>query len=129
MPFAFTYCFQPDCYAAGYYEIKEQLEIHGYKMYYSKNSWTNPEYKGINTRWEAPDSQRFEVQFHTSESFHPRHHVTHTAYERIRDSATGTIDNPRGLVRRREHDDGPSDEALRNDFSWKFTPVRRVGTQ
>jgi hypothetical protein len=34
-----------------------------------------------------------------------------------------TIDNPRGLVRRLEHDDGPSDEALRGDFSWKFTPV------
>jgi hypothetical protein len=34
-----------------------------------------------------------------------------------------TIDNPYGLVRRLEHDDGPSDEALRKDFSWKFTPV------
>jgi hypothetical protein len=36
---------------------------------------------------------------------------------------SNTIDNPRGLVRRLEHDDGPSDEALRGDFSWKFTPV------
>ncbi len=34
-----------------------------------------------------------------------------------------TIDNPFGLVRRLEHDDGPSDEALRKDFSWKFTPL------
>jgi hypothetical protein len=34
-----------------------------------------------------------------------------------------TIDNPYGLVRRLEHDDGPSDEALQNDFGWKFTPV------
>jgi hypothetical protein len=34
-----------------------------------------------------------------------------------------TIDNPYGLVRRLEHDDGPSDEALRKDFSWKFTPL------
>jgi hypothetical protein len=33
------------------------------------------------------------------------------------------IDNPRGLVRRLDHDDGPSDEALRADFSWKATPV------
>jgi hypothetical protein len=22
-----------------------------------------------------------------------------------------------------QHDDGPADEALRKDFSWKFTPV------
>jgi hypothetical protein len=34
-----------------------------------------------------------------------------------------TIDNPWGLARRLEHDDGPSDEALRKDFSWFFTPV------
>jgi hypothetical protein len=34
-----------------------------------------------------------------------------------------SIDNPRGLVRRLEHDDGPSDEALGEGFSWKFTPV------
>ena len=34
-----------------------------------------------------------------------------------------TIDNPWGLARRLEHDDGPSDEALRKDFSWYFTPV------
>jgi hypothetical protein len=34
-----------------------------------------------------------------------------------------TIDNLWGLARRLEHDDGPSDEALRKDFSWYFTPV------
>jgi hypothetical protein len=34
-----------------------------------------------------------------------------------------TLDNPRGLVRRLEHDDGPSDEGLSDDFSWSFTPV------
>ena len=34
-----------------------------------------------------------------------------------------TVDNPYGLVRRLEHDDGASDEALRKDFSWMATPV------
>ena len=34
-----------------------------------------------------------------------------------------TVDNPYGLVRRLEHDDGPSDEGLRKDFSWGFTPA------
>jgi hypothetical protein len=34
-----------------------------------------------------------------------------------------TIDDPYGLVRRLEHDDGFEDEALRRDFSWKFTPA------
>ena len=35
-----------------------------------------------------------------------------------------TTNNPYGLVRRLEFDgDGFTDEALRKDFSWKFTPV------
>jgi hypothetical protein len=34
-----------------------------------------------------------------------------------------TVDNPSGLVRRLQHDDGADDEALRKDFSWKFTPL------
>jgi hypothetical protein len=37
---------------------------------------------------------------------------------------SNTLDNPRGLARRLEFDsDGFTDEALRDDFSWKFTPV------
>jgi hypothetical protein len=34
-----------------------------------------------------------------------------------------TLDDPYGLVRRLEHDDGPEDEGLRQDFSWSFTPI------
>ncbi|HEY1622886.1 MAG TPA: hypothetical protein VGG16_03730 [Streptosporangiaceae bacterium] len=34
-----------------------------------------------------------------------------------------TVSDPYGLVRRLEHDDGPEDEGLRRDFSWKFTPA------
>jgi hypothetical protein len=35
-----------------------------------------------------------------------------------------TVDNPYGLVRRLAFDgDGFTDEALRKDFSWKFTPL------
>jgi hypothetical protein len=84
----YTYCFQPENYTRGYYDIKERWESRGHEMYYSKNYWTNAEYKGINTRWVTPEGQRFEVQFHTPESFHAKHHVTHLAYERIRDPET-----------------------------------------
>jgi len=34
------------------------------------------------------EGQRFEVQFHTPDSFHAKHQVTHLAYERIRDPTT-----------------------------------------
>ncbi len=37
---------------------------------------------------------------------------------------SNTIDHPRGLARRLEFDgNGFTDEVLRDDFSWKFTPV------
>jgi hypothetical protein len=37
--------------------------------------------------------------------------------------SNSTDDNHRGLTRRLETDWGFTDEALRDDFSWSFTPV------
>jgi hypothetical protein len=84
----YTVCLKPESYTRGFYDIKELLESRGYEMYYCKNWWTNPEYKGINTRWVTPEGQRFETQFHTSDSSHAKHYVTHDGYKRIRDTAT-----------------------------------------
>jgi hypothetical protein len=84
----YTFCLEPGNYAAGYYDIKQRFEDRGYEMYYSKNWWSSPEYKGINTRWLTQEGQRFEVQFHTPDSFHAKHEITHTAYERIRNRFT-----------------------------------------
>jgi hypothetical protein len=84
----YTYCFQSESYSRGYYDIKERFESRGHEMYYSQNHWTDSQYKGINTRWVTPQGQRFEVQFHTPESYHAKEYVTHWAYERIRDPAT-----------------------------------------
>jgi hypothetical protein len=84
----YTYCFERDNYAKGYYDIKARLEGFGHDMYQSTGFWSDPEYKGINTRWVTQQGQRFEVQFHTPESFHAKHYVTHKAYERIRDLTT-----------------------------------------
>jgi hypothetical protein len=93
----YTYCFQPESYARGCYDIKERFESRGHEMYYSQNHWSHPEYKGINTRWVTPQGQRFEVQFHTPESHHAKEYVTHWAYERIRDPATS--DEERGQLK------------------------------
>jgi hypothetical protein len=84
----YTFCFPPDAYTRGYYDIKASLESHGHEMYLSSNSWGDREYKGINTRWVTPEGRRFEVQFHTPESFHAKHYLTHGSYERIRDPMT-----------------------------------------
>jgi hypothetical protein len=84
----FTCCFEPDHYNRGYYDIRARLEDVGHEMYQSTNYWADPEYKGINTRWVTQQGQRFEVQFHTPESFHAKEVLTHRAYERIRDPTT-----------------------------------------
>jgi hypothetical protein len=88
----YTFCFQPETYTRGYYDIKERMESRGYEMYESRNSWGDAEYKGINTRWVTSDAQRFEVQFHTPESFHAKEHITHAAYERIRSRLTSDVE-------------------------------------
>jgi hypothetical protein len=84
----YTLCVGPTDYTRAYYEVKGRLESAGYEMYQSRNSWSSPEYKGVNTRWVSSDGVRFEVQFHTPDSFHAKQHVTHTCYERLRNPLT-----------------------------------------
>jgi hypothetical protein len=93
----YTFCLQPETYSRGYYDIKERLESSGYLIYESRNAWDGAEYKGINTRWVTPEGQRFEVQFHTPESFHAKQLVTHDAYERLRNPRT--TDNERAELK------------------------------
>jgi hypothetical protein len=80
----YTFCLRQEDYSRGFDEVKQRLEDCGYEMYLAKNWWMNLEYKGINTRWVTPEGQRFEVQFHTPDSFHAKQHVSHEAYERLR---------------------------------------------
>jgi hypothetical protein len=85
----YTFCFERSKYSDGYGDVKHRLEESGYEMVYSKNHWSDrPDYKGINTRWLTPEGQRFEVQFHTEESFRAKHDVTHEYYERLRNPLT-----------------------------------------
>jgi hypothetical protein len=85
----YTFCFEPASYADGYRDVKQRLEAREYRMVYSKNHWhDDPEYKGINTRWVTFEGQRFEVQFHTPESYNAKEEVTHGSYERLRNPLT-----------------------------------------
>ena len=85
----YTFCFDPTSYSDGYRDVARRLEVREYRMIYSKNHWADdPEYKGINTRWVTPEGQRFELQFHTAESFHAKEDVTHGPYERLRNALT-----------------------------------------
>jgi hypothetical protein len=85
----YTFCMEPSSYTDGYNDIKQRLESSGYQMVYCRNHWrADPEYKGINTRWTTAEGQRFEVQFHTPESYSAKQEITHRSYERIRNRLT-----------------------------------------
>ncbi len=42
----YTFCFQPENYTKGYYDIKERLESRGYEMYYRRTTGRTPNTKG-----------------------------------------------------------------------------------
>ncbi len=97
----YTFCADSENYKDTYWEIKGRLETCGYHMYYGENHWPDSLYKGINTRWTTRDGQRFEVQFHTPESFHAKQAITHASYERLRSAVT--TDGERRELRAFQH--------------------------
>jgi len=57
----------------------------GYNTRVIKNTWrTNSSYNGINTFISAPNGQKFEVQYHTQESFNLKNGKLHDLYEKQR---------------------------------------------
>jgi hypothetical protein len=81
----YTFWFDTGDYAHGCGTIRDALEVRGYRMTYSANNWVDgAQYKGLNTRWETQQGDRFEVQFHTAESLHAKERLTHRSYERLR---------------------------------------------
>lgn len=80
----YTFQYPEDKYTAGVQADAQRLKDEGSEYVDSRNTWTNEQYKGINSWWRECDSgQLFEVQFHTQASFDAKQE-THGAYERLR---------------------------------------------
>jgi len=80
----YTFQYQEARYTQGVLADITRLKDQGFELDKLKNSWSDEQYKGINSQWIEPDSgQRFEVQFHTRISFEAKQ-LTHGAYERLR---------------------------------------------
>ena len=80
----YTFQYREARYTQGVRTDIERLKDQGFEMHKLKNSWSDEQYKGINSQWIEPDTgQRFEVQFHTRISFEAKQ-LTHLAYERLR---------------------------------------------
>jgi hypothetical protein len=80
----YTFQYKETSYTQGVRTDIARLEGQGFELGKLKNSWSDGQYKGINSQWIEPDSgQWFEVQFHTRVSFEAKQ-LTHGAYERLR---------------------------------------------
>lgn len=82
----YTYQSSPDKLVNAYKDVHQELLAKGYEQFKLKNTWlirSNP-YKGINSNYRSPDGQRFEVQFHTPESFALKNGELHALYEKWR---------------------------------------------
>ena len=86
VPDAIRYTFQYDeaDYTQSVRADIARMREQGFELDALKNSWSDDQYKGINSQWtESDTSQRFEVQFHTRISFEAKQ-LTHGSYERLR---------------------------------------------
>jgi hypothetical protein len=80
----YTFQYRGAQYTQGVLVDVERLKEQGFGLCKLSNSWSNDQYKGINSQWIEPESgQRFEVQFHTRISYEGKQ-LTHDAYERLR---------------------------------------------
>lgn len=73
----YTYEIPMSEYAATTNHIVGAMEDSGLQPLKWKNTWDDPLYKGINSTWMDDTGQKFEVQFHTPESFTMKGQVLH----------------------------------------------------
>lgn len=82
----YTMISSPDDLVKNYNKAKKAFENDSYKLLRVKNSWPKQEmaYKGVNCVFQSPGGQKFEVQFHTPESFSLKQNELHEMYEEQR---------------------------------------------
>lgn len=84
----YTFLLDSENYTDGVASGCKKLGSMGFELLVLKNTWSNEEYKGINSRWLDPATDLpFEIQFHTPDSWSAKQQ-THDAYEQISDQGT-----------------------------------------
>jgi hypothetical protein len=83
----YTYTAPPEQITEKALRSIEEFEKIGYTTVEVKNSWLddNNPYKGINTTMRSPTGQKFELQYHTPDSFVLKDGKLHKLYEKARE--------------------------------------------
>ena len=86
----YTSLFNSDSLVQGYQRIVEKLKEKGYNILKVKNTMgkESASYWGINTVVENPKGYKFELQFHTPQSFKVKQELNHSLYEEFRKEGT-----------------------------------------
>lgn len=86
----YTYQSSPLTFTDAYKSVTKQINEMGYRTVKVKNTWLNKRsaYKGVKCIFESPAGQRFEVQFHTPESYELKDGEMHKLYEEHRKDTT-----------------------------------------
>lgn len=86
----YTYQADAKSLVGSYNNVVEEMEASGFSLNKVKNTWNNKRsaYKGINCVFETSEGTKFEVQFHTPESFKVKNGKQHKLYEEFRKSET-----------------------------------------
>ena len=81
----YTYMGEPEKLVDNFETVSRELKDQGYTLIDINNTWLdkkNP-YNGLNTTFETPNGQKFEIQFHTPESLRIKEEM-HKLYEEQR---------------------------------------------
>jgi hypothetical protein len=79
----YTMTFDPTDLPGGIKGVSEEMLTAGYKPVDIKNFWkmSDQGYAGFNSKWQTPDGQPFELQFHTSDALQIKEGFAHPYYE------------------------------------------------
>jgi hypothetical protein len=119
----YTIIFDFDYYTEGVEDGQARLAEAGYEHIETKPSWDSDQYKGVNSQWrEKSGNVRFEVQFHTEESWDAKQ-KTHEAYERIQEPGTSVEE----VERLREYQRQVSAEVRVPPGALEIEPYKKEG--
>lgn len=89
----YTTVFSNDDFSQGSQKMLDGLRSQGYHVDSVRGTWDGSDYRGTNTNIITPGGLKFELQFHTNESWDLKQNQSHALYEKLRTAKTESEGN------------------------------------
>lgn len=86
----YTSVFSNDDFSQGSQSMLDGLRAQGYHVDSVRSTWDSDQYRGTNTNIVTPGGLKFELQFHTTESWALKQNQSHALYEKLRTATTAS---------------------------------------